>query len=73
MVQVLKQCGDDLTRENIMRQAANLRDFHPAMLIDGVNLSTSQDNYEPMRKLRMVRFDGERFSYFGEIIDAGSD
>ena len=73
MVQVLKHCGDDLTRENIMRQAANQRNFHPAMLIDGVNLSTSQDNYEPMRKLRMVRFDGERFSYFGEIIDAGSD
>jgi branched-chain amino acid transport system substrate-binding protein len=73
MVQVLKQCGDDLTRENVMRQAANLHNFHPKMLIDGVNLSTSQDNYEPMRKLRMVRFDGERFSYFGEIIDAGSD
>ena len=73
MVQVLKQCGDDLTRENVMRQAANLHNFHPKMLIDGVNLSTSQDNYEPMRKLRMVRFDGERFTYFGEIIDAGSD
>jgi branched-chain amino acid transport system substrate-binding protein len=73
MVQVLKQCGDDLTHENVMRQAANLHNFHPKMLIDGVNLSTSQDNYEPMRKLRMVRFDGERFTYFGEIIDAGSD
>jgi branched-chain amino acid transport system substrate-binding protein len=73
MVRVLRQCGDDLTRENIMRQAANLKSFHPAMLIDGVNLSTSPTNYEPMRKLRMVRFDGERFTYFGEIIDAGSD
>ena len=73
MVQVLKQCGDDLTQENIMRQATSLHHFHPAMLIDGVDLSTSQDNYEPMRKLRMVRFDGERFTYFGEIIDAGSD
>jgi branched-chain amino acid transport system substrate-binding protein len=73
MVQVLKQCGDDLTRENVMRQAANLKNFHPDMLIDGVNLETSPTNYEPMRKLRMVRFDGERFSYFGEIIDAGSD
>jgi branched-chain amino acid transport system substrate-binding protein len=73
MVQVLKQCGDDLTHENVMRQAANLHNFHPRMLIDGVNLSTSQDNYEPMRRLRMVRFDGERFTYFGEIIDAGSD
>ena len=73
MVQVLKQCGDDLTRENIMRQAANLHNFHPAMLIDGVNLSTSQVNYEPMRKLQMVRFDGERFACFGEIMDAGAD
>jgi branched-chain amino acid transport system substrate-binding protein len=73
MVQVLKQCGDDLDRENIVRQAANLKDFHPDMLIDGVDLNTSPDNYEPMRKLRMVRFDGERFTYFGEIIDAGSD
>ena len=73
MVQVLKQCGDDLTRENVMRQAAKLKNFHPDMLIDGVNLDTSPTNYEPMRKLRMVRFDGERFSYFGEIIDAGSD
>ena len=73
MVQVLRQCGDNLTRENIMRQAANLRNFHAAMLIEGVNLDTSPTNYEPMRKLRMVRFDGERFTYFGEIIDAGSD
>ena len=60
MVQVLKQCGDDLTRENVMRQAANLKNFHPAMLIDGINLDTAPTNYEPMRKLRMVRFDGER-------------
>ncbi len=73
VVQVLKQCGDDLTRENMMRQAANLKNFHPAMLIDGITLDTAPNNYEPMRKLRMVRFDGERFTYFGEIIDAGSD
>jgi len=73
MVQVLKQCGDDLTRENVMRQAANLKHFHPAMLIDGVDLTTSPTNYEPMRRLRMVRFDGERFTYFGEIVDSDAD
>jgi ABC-type branched-subunit amino acid transport system substrate-binding protein len=73
MVQVLKQCGDDLTRENIMRQAANLHAFHPKMFIDGVTMTTGPDNYEPMKKLRMVRFNGERFEYFGEIVDAGSD
>ena len=43
------------------------------MLIEGVNLSTGPTNHEPMRKLRMVRFDGERFAYFAEIIDAGAD
>jgi ABC-type branched-subunit amino acid transport system substrate-binding protein len=73
VVQVLRQCGDDLTRENVMRQAANLHNFHSAMLIEGINLNTSPSNYEPMRELRMVRFDGERFSYFGEVISAGSD
>ena len=41
MVQVLKQCGDTLTRENVMKQAANLKDFHPAMLLKGINMNTS--------------------------------
>jgi branched-chain amino acid transport system substrate-binding protein len=72
-VQVLKQCGDDLIRENIMHQAANLKNFHPPMLIDGVNLDTSPTNYGPIRKPRLVRFDGEHFTWFGEIIDAGTD
>jgi branched-chain amino acid transport system substrate-binding protein len=73
MVQVLTQCGDDLTRENVMRQAANLKKFHPAMFVAGINMNTSPTNYEPMRELRLVRFDGERFTYFGDIISAGSD
>jgi hypothetical protein len=47
--------------------------FHPAMPIDGVSLDTGPANYEPVRRLRMVRFDGECFTYFGEVIDAGSD
>ena len=73
VVQVLTQCGDDLTRENMMRQAANLKNFHPAMFVAGININTSPTNYEPMRELRLVRFDGERFTYFGDIISAGSD
>ena len=73
MVRVLKRCGDDLTRKNVMRQAANLKAFHPKMLIEGDDLTTTPDNYEPMRNPRIVRFDGERFICFGEAIDAGAN
>jgi branched-chain amino acid transport system substrate-binding protein len=62
MVQVLKQCGDELTRENVMRQAANLKDFHPAMLLKGINMNTSPTDYQPMEELLLQRFNGERFA-----------
>jgi branched-chain amino acid transport system substrate-binding protein len=73
MVQVLKQCGDDLTRENVMRQAANLRDFHPAMLLKGINMNTSSTDYQPMEELALQRFNGERFEVFGELLSARVD
>ena len=70
MVQVLKQCGDDLTRENVMRQAANLKDFHPAMLLKGINMNTSPTDYQPMEEMALQRFNGERFEVFGELLSA---
>ena len=70
MVQVLKQCGDDLTRENVMRQAANLKDFHPAMLLKGINMNTSPTDYQPMEEMLLQRFNGERFEVFGELLSA---
>jgi branched-chain amino acid transport system substrate-binding protein len=70
MVQVLKQCGDTLTRENVMRQAANLRQFHPAMLLKGINMDTSPTDYQPMEELLLQRFTGERFEVFGELLSA---
>jgi ABC-type branched-subunit amino acid transport system substrate-binding protein len=73
MVQVLKQCGDDLTRENVMRQAANLREFHPAMLLKGINMNTSPTDYQPMEELLLQRFNGERFEVFGELLSARVD
>src|SRR5262245_31717463 len=73
MVQVLKQCGDDLTRENVMRQAANLKDFHPAMLLKGINMNTSPTDYQPMEELALQRFNGERFEVFGELLSARVD
>jgi len=70
MVQVLKQCGDNLTRENVMRQAANLKEFHPAMLLKGINMNTAPDDYQPMEEMLLQRFNGERFEVFGELLSA---
>jgi branched-chain amino acid transport system substrate-binding protein len=70
MVQVLKQCGDTLTRENVMKQAANLKDFHPAMLLKGINMNTAPDDYQPMEEMLMQRFNGERFEVFGDLLSA---
>jgi branched-chain amino acid transport system substrate-binding protein len=70
MVQVLKQCGDNLTRENVMKQAANLKDFHPAMLLKGINMTTGPDDYQPMEEMLLQRFNGERFEVFGELLSA---
>ncbi len=70
MVQVLKQCGDTLTRENVMKQAANLKDFHPAMLLKGINMTTSPTDYQPMEEMLLQRFNGDRFEVFGELLSA---
>jgi branched-chain amino acid transport system substrate-binding protein len=70
MVQVLKQCGDTLTRENVMKQAANLKGFHPAMLLKGIDINTAPDDYQPMEEMLMQRFNGERFEVFGDLLSA---
>ena len=70
MVQVLKQCGDNLTRENVMKQAANLKDFHPAMLLKGIMMNTSPTDYQPMEEMALQRFNGERFEVFGDLLSA---
>jgi ABC-type branched-subunit amino acid transport system substrate-binding protein len=67
VVQVLRQCGDDLTRENVMRQAANLRKFHPAMLLPRIDINTSPTDYQPIEEMRLQRFNGERFELFGDV------
>jgi branched-chain amino acid transport system substrate-binding protein len=68
MVQVLKQCGDDLSRDNIMKQAANLKGFHPPMFFPGITVDTSPDNFRPIRRLQMVSFNGESWEPFGEML-----
>jgi branched-chain amino acid transport system substrate-binding protein len=68
MVQVLQQCGDDLTRENIMRQAANLKSFEAPMLLPGVKINTSANDFYPIEQMQMARFDGKRWVLFGEVL-----
>jgi len=70
LVQVLKQCGDNLTRENVMRQAANLRDFEIDMLLDGIKVNTSPTDFAPIEQEQLAKFDGERWALFGEMFDA---
>jgi branched-chain amino acid transport system substrate-binding protein len=67
-VQVLKQCGDDLTRENVMKQAANLHDLELPMLLPGILINTSPTNFAPIRQAQMRRFDGERYVPFGPVL-----
>jgi branched-chain amino acid transport system substrate-binding protein len=67
LIQVLKQCGDDLTRENVMKQAANLKDFELPMLLPGVRINTSATDYDPIKQLQLMRFDGRQWVRFGEV------
>jgi len=68
MVQVLKQCGDDLTRENIMKQAANLTDLELGMLLPGIKINTGPDDYFPIEQMQMTRFNGEYTELFGPVL-----
>jgi branched-chain amino acid transport system substrate-binding protein len=70
MVQVLQQCGDNLTRENVMKQAANLKDFTPDTLLPGVRINTSATDYAPIEQLQMMQFKGGKWQMFGDVISA---
>ena len=67
-VQMLKQCGDELTRENVMKQAANLQDLALPMLLPGIVVNTSPTNFAPIKQAQMRRFDGERYVPFGPVL-----
>jgi branched-chain amino acid transport system substrate-binding protein len=68
MVHVLKQCGDELTRENVMKQAANLKDLELGMLLPGIKINTSPTDYFPVEQMQMSRFNGEHGQLFGSAI-----
>jgi branched-chain amino acid transport system substrate-binding protein len=68
MVHVLQECGDDLSRENILRQALAIKDLELPMLLPGVKINTSPDNYFLIRQMQLARFNGELWEPFGELI-----
>jgi branched-chain amino acid transport system substrate-binding protein len=70
LVQVLKQCGDDLTRENVMKQAANLKDFRTEVLLPGIKINTSPTDFAPLSSLQLMKFKGEKWELFGDVISA---
>ena len=68
LVKVLEMCGDNLTRENVMKQAASLKDFAPDTLLPGVTINTSATDFAPFEQLQMMRFKGERWNLFGDVM-----
>ena len=70
MVAVLKACGDNLTRENIMKQAASLHQLKLPMLLPGITLSTSADDFSPIKQMQLQKFDGTTWKLFGDVVSA---
>jgi branched-chain amino acid transport system substrate-binding protein len=70
IVQILKQAGDELTRENLMKQAANLKDFAPEMLLPGIKVNTGPDDYYPIEQMQLMRFEGDKWTRFGPLYGA---
>ena len=69
LMQALKQCGNDLTRENVMRQAANLKNVELPILLPGIKVNTSPTDFYPLEQQMMAKFDGKEWKNFGELLD----
>ena len=67
MVQVLRQCGDDLTRENVMRQAASIKELELGLLLPGIRINTGPTDYFPVKHMQMTRFNGETIELVGPL------
>lgn len=68
LIEVLKKCGDTLTRENVMKQAASLKGFEAPLLLPGIKINTSATDFYPLQSVQMARVKGESFEMFGEIL-----
>ena len=69
LVQVLKQCGDDLTRANVMKQAASIKDLELGGLLPGIKVNTSATDFAPISQLQLMKFKGETWERFGEVLN----
>ena len=72
MVEVLRRCGDNLTRENVMKQAASLNNLEQGGLLPGVRISTSSTDFQPIEQLQLMQFKGERWQLFGDVMDGAA-
>jgi branched-chain amino acid transport system substrate-binding protein len=70
LVQVLKQCGDNLTRENAMKEAANLKNFRTTNLLPGITINTSPIDFAPIKQVRLRKFKGETWELFGPMLSS---
>jgi branched-chain amino acid transport system substrate-binding protein len=69
LMQVLKQCGDDLSRANIMKQAANLKNLEIPTLLPGIKINTSPTNFHPIAQMQLVKWDGKTWELFGDVLE----
>ena len=69
LIHVLEQCGDDLTRENVMRQAASLKDFQVGTMLPGVKANTSADDFYPLEQMQLLVFNGAEWEPIGDVVD----
>jgi len=69
LAQVLRQCGEDLSRENVMRQAAALENYQGSVLLPGIKISTGPWDFRPIKHLRLVQFDGRAWQPIGDVIE----
>jgi len=68
--EVLRNCGDNLTRENVMRQAASMKGWHVDTLLPGITITTSQDDFAPIQSVQLQRFNGKQWELFGEVMSS---
>ena len=69
LVQVLRQCGNDLSRENVMKQAAALNDYQSPALLPGIKINTGRWDFRPIEQLRLVQFDGHTWQPIGDVLE----
>jgi branched-chain amino acid transport system substrate-binding protein len=70
LVQVLRQCGENLTRDDVMKQAASLSTFEPGLLLPGIAINTAPTDFAPIKQLQLMKFAGQTWQLFGDVMSA---